>query len=304
MLKLQALLRPNFVSTFPLKCSLSKSGENEIELTKGVLRGIISELKEDMPRALSAVGLLKNALEGRVLCKLHTDSWPSFNTLVCQVIYPRASEVADLLCYSRGSGDDLLQLLLSQNLISWRKKQQIYYLESELSDYLCEHLVDPSTGRKVLSNFLEGVAAYLPNNKTEMPCPDGFVLGSLKPHHTPLVVKHWDRLRGWPKEMSYYEGLISNFESRALYSVDDLDSPVTWSLQHVYGSIGGLFSIEAFRENSLGSFVAMEMSKAVAAQGLTPWSVLQVENTTMRKMSAKLGGLESKYTLKRSALGL
>ena len=53
MLKLQALLRPNFVSTFPLKCSLSKSGENEIELTKGVLRGIISELKEDMPRALS-----------------------------------------------------------------------------------------------------------------------------------------------------------------------------------------------------------------------------------------------------------
>ncbi len=44
-------------------------------------------------------------------------------------------------------------------------------LESELSDYLCEHLVDPSTGRKVLSNFLEGVAAYIPNNvqlKTEM----------------------------------------------------------------------------------------------------------------------------------------
>ncbi len=40
-----------------------------------------------------AVGLLTNALEGRVLCKLHTDSWPSFNTLVCQVIYPRASEV-------------------------------------------------------------------------------------------------------------------------------------------------------------------------------------------------------------------
>ncbi len=37
-------------------------------------------------------------------------------------------------------------------------------LESELSDYLCEHLVDPSTGRKVMTNFLEGVAAYHPNN--------------------------------------------------------------------------------------------------------------------------------------------
>ena len=41
MLKLQALLRPNFVrsvSTFPPKCSLARSGENEIELTKGILR--------------------------------------------------------------------------------------------------------------------------------------------------------------------------------------------------------------------------------------------------------------------------
>ncbi len=135
-------------------------------------------------------------------------------------------------------------------------------------------------------------------------CPGGFVLGSLKPHHTPLVVEHWGRLRGWPKEMSYFEDLISNFVSRALYSVDDRDSPVTWSLQHVYGCMGNLFSIEAFREKSLGSFVAIEMIKAVAAQGFTPWSVLQVENTTMRKMNAKLGGLESKYTLKRSALGL
>ncbi len=40
-----------------------------------------------------AIGLLKNVLEGRVVCKLHTDSWPSFNTMVCEVIYPRVSEV-------------------------------------------------------------------------------------------------------------------------------------------------------------------------------------------------------------------
>ncbi len=62
MLKLQALLRPVYnrayrsVSTFPLpslKCSLARSGENEIVVTKGILRGIISELQDDMPRALS-----------------------------------------------------------------------------------------------------------------------------------------------------------------------------------------------------------------------------------------------------------
>ncbi len=135
-------------------------------------------------------------------------------------------------------------------------------------------------------------------------CPDGFVLGCLKPHHAPLVVEHWGRLHGWPKEMSYFEGLISNFVSRALYSVDDLDSPVSCCVQHVYGSMGALFSLENFRNKSLGIFVATEMSKAVATQGFTPWSVLQVENTTSRKMAAKIGGLESKYTLKRSALGL
>ena len=41
-------------------------------------------------------------------------------------------------------------------------------LESDLSDYLCEHLVDPSTGRKVLSNSIEGVAACFPDIPIEM----------------------------------------------------------------------------------------------------------------------------------------
>ncbi len=57
LLKLQALM-PIFVRSVstianPLKCSLETSGENEIVVTKGILRGIISELQDDMPRALS-----------------------------------------------------------------------------------------------------------------------------------------------------------------------------------------------------------------------------------------------------------
>ncbi len=136
------------------------------------------------------------------------------------------------------------------------------------------------------------------------PCPDGFVLGSLKPHHTPLVLEHWTHFNAWPKERHYFEVLISNFVSRALYSVDDLDSPVAWCLQYGYGSMGGLFSIEKFRNKNLGTFVTLEMSKAVAAQGFTPWSILRLRDTTMRKMTAKLGGYESKHTLKWTALGL
>ncbi len=72
---------------------------------------------------------------------------------------------------------------------------------------------------------------------TRRPCPDGFVLGSLKPHHTPLVLEHWSHFNGWPKERPYFEAITSNFVSRALYSVDDLDSPVTWLWLWKYGGI-------------------------------------------------------------------
>ena len=75
---------------------------------------------------MQTIGLLKNAVEGRVKCRLHTDSWPSFNSLVCQIISPRVSEVADLVCYCRGTEDDLFRLLVSHKLISWGKKQHIY----------------------------------------------------------------------------------------------------------------------------------------------------------------------------------
>ena len=68
--------------------------------------------------------------------------------------------------------------------------------------------------------------------------------------------------------------------------------------------MGGLFSIENVRNKNLGTFVTLEMIKAVAAQGFTPWSVLRLLDTTMKKMTAKLGGYESKHTLKWSALGL
>ncbi len=139
------------------------------------------------------------------------------------------------------------------------------------------------------------------------PCPDGFVLGCLKPHHAPLVVEHWPKpghVHGWPKQRSYYEGLISNFESRALYSVDDLNSPVSWCLQYGYGSVGGFFSLESYRNKTLGLFTFVELCKAVVAQGFTPWSVVRVWDTRVRNMTAKYGGCESKHTLKWSALGL
>ena len=49
---------------------------------------------------LQTIGLLKNALKGKVLCKLHTDKWPLFSTLICEVFHPRVSEVGSRLQYT------------------------------------------------------------------------------------------------------------------------------------------------------------------------------------------------------------
>ncbi len=84
--------------------------------------------------------------------------------------------------------------------------------------------------------------------------------------------------------------------------VDDLDSPVSFWLQHVYGSVGALFLLENFRNKSLGIFVVAEMSKAVAARGFTVYTVVRSASRKyyVGKMAAKIGGLESKYTINYS----
>lgn len=129
-------------------------------------------------------------------------------------------------------------------------------------------------------------------------CPDGFVLGSLKPHHIPHVLIYYDYYRGWPNELFFVKSSISNFISVALFHVDNLDYPVAWSFQLPCGRMSGLYSLEIFRKNNLGSFVAVEMARATAAEGFVPWTVLQVGNTVMRKMNTKNGGFETNYTVK------
>ncbi|XP_064403361.1 glycine N-acyltransferase-like isoform X3 [Halichondria panicea] len=271
----------------------------EVEMTRSSLRTIIHQLEDDTPRALSTIGLLKHAIEGRVLCKIHINGWPSFNTIICEVIYPRASEVADILCYSRGSGEDVLQLILSNNLISWGRRQQIYYLESKFSDYLSENLLDPSTGGRVLKPSKEYVSAYFPKGSQikEIPCPDGFVLGHLNSRHIPLLAKHWGKFHGWTSSPYYISKLILDFETIALYSVNDLDIPVAWILQNPFGRPSSIYITEEYRGMNLGTLLTVEMFKAVTSQGLIPETFTELGNN-FRNITAKLGGIESDYTLK------
>ena len=61
---------------------------------------------------MKIIGILKNAVEGRVLCKVHTDEWPEFNTVVCEIVYPRVSEVGVLAMYLEFSMFHLCDIIL------------------------------------------------------------------------------------------------------------------------------------------------------------------------------------------------
>ncbi|XP_064398452.1 glycine N-acyltransferase-like [Halichondria panicea] len=310
---------PQIRRDYPLNLSLSISGgketnrdslskgeqrwksfapnRTEIKVDRNDIKRIITDLQDEIPRSLSAIGLLKNVLEGRVVCKLHTDSWPSFNTMVCEVIYPRVSEVADLLCYSRGSGEEMLKLLQLSNVISWGKRQQIFHIESELSEYLEENLFDPSTGSRVLSSCEESVVAYgFPKKLTPIPCPDGFTFGHLYGKHTSLVTKHLWKFQDWPRVNSYYKSLISSFENRAIYSNDNMDSPVAWIVQYPFGRAGGLHTLKEYRDKHFGTLLSLEMSKVMESRGFMTWSI--TDSTATRKIMANMGLSESESRVK------
>lgn len=132
---------------------------------------------------------------------------------------------------------------------------------------------------------------------TYRPCPEGFVIGHLHTKHTSLVTKHWSKLQGWPRHHSYVESLISDFDTKAIYSVHDLDSPVAWIMQYPFGRLAGLYTLKEYRHKEFGTLLTIELCKAIAASGLMPEALTEVHNGPSRRITAKLGFVESPHTL-------
>ena len=42
---------------------------------------------------------VRNIKDGRINAKLYADGWPEFSTLVCQILYPSFSEVANFVTF-------------------------------------------------------------------------------------------------------------------------------------------------------------------------------------------------------------
>ena len=123
------------------------------------------------------------------------------------------------------------------------------------------------------------------------------MLGSLRAQHTPLVTRHWRKFDGWPRNTTYIQSLISDFHTKAVYSHDNLDTPVAWILQYPFGRLGGLYTLKEYRYKDFGTLLTVELSKAIAESGLMPEALTEVGNKGSRRITAKLGFVESHYHL-------
>ena len=81
------------------------------------------------------MGLIHQAIEGKIKGTFYTDKWPNVSTVVCEVYSPRISDVstyhimyiycvlnwskvADLMCYTT-CNEAALQVLTEGKLITW-----------------------------------------------------------------------------------------------------------------------------------------------------------------------------------------
>ncbi len=128
------------------------------------------------------------------------------------------------------------------------------------------------------------------------PCPDGFTFGHLYGKHTSLVTKHLWKFQDWPRVNSYYKSLISSFENRAIYSNDNMDSPVAWIVQYPFGRAGGLHTLKEYRDKHFGTLLSLEMSKVMESRGFMTWSI--TDSTATRKIMVNMGLSESESRVK------
>ncbi len=123
------------------------------------------------------------------------------------------------------------------------------------------------------------------------------MLGRLSPHHAPLLTKHWGNSRGWAASIGYTTSIISELETRAVYPVSDLDTPVAWILQNSAGRPSSVYIIEEYRGKKIGTLLTAEMLRALVSNGLVTETLFELDST-FRNIPSKLGGILSDYTLK------
>ena len=85
-----------------------------------------------------------------------------------------------------------------------------------------------------------------------------------------MVTAHWPRLHDWPKKETYFQELITNYPTTALFHVDNLDMPVSYLVQFPCGQNFG-FTMESYRGKGLNKHIVYTKQFAKASvEGVSP----------------------------------
>lgn len=124
-------------------------------------------------------------------------------------------------------------------------------------------------------------------------CPSGYVLKSLEDYHAEFVSRYWDWIFEDLDKVVFFKGLIKNFHSIGLFTVDKPDQPIAWCLQYSNGRLAHLFVVEEYRRKGFASLIYQRVCKEILDDGLLPEVVVDELNNVGIDLVEKLGFIRS-----------
>ena len=122
--------------------------------------------------------------------------------------------------------------------------------------------------------------------------PDGFVLKSLKEHHSDIVAPLWPHSDNLPVKQLFFKLMIKTYHSVGLFSQDEPDKPIAWCMQYPYGQPSNLYITEEYRRRGFASLLLEHMCKRIRADGLIPQAGVDDYNDGSKKLMQKFGFVE------------
>ena len=104
-----------------------------------------------------------------------------------------------------------------------------------------------------------------------------------------FVASHYDYYNDWPTKTSWFEGMIRNFSSVAVYTSDNLSMPVAWAMQHPYGEQAHQYTLKEHRRKGLARVVKQTLCRKMVAEGIQPSYEVDVLDPNLESIS-QMGG--------------
>lgn len=116
---------------------------------------------------------------------------------------------------------------------------------------------------------------------------------SLKPEYAAFVTSYWPYWRKRAKDLQsaqqFFESMIRNFHSVAVFQSSDSRMPVAWMLQIPHGDMAHAYVLEEFRGNKLFSLCQQEMSRSIREDGDIPQATVHPDNHISISLFRKAG---------------